>query len=320
MTTHLEILRAGIHTTIQDRGRPGYRALGVPASGALDAETLELVNALLGNPGNTGALELLYGGIAVRARNGALRFALGCATGRIERPDGSQHDVPAWHTAVLGDDETLTIDAPGRTAAAYLAVAGGFAIAPVLGSMSTYVAGSLGGWQGRPLQRGDRLPLAATNVARAGERMLTREHVPAAPSQLRVIAGPQHTRFRGDALDALIATPYRVTPSSNRTGLRLDGALLQHDEGHDLLSEGVATGSLQVPGTGLPVLLLADHPTVGGYPKIATVISADLAAAGRLRIGSDVRFTLVDAAAARAARIEADAARDARLAAIRNAG
>lgn len=319
MTVQLEILRAGIHTTIQDRGRPGYRALGVPGAGALDAETFELVNALLGNPANTGALELLYGGITVRARDGAVRFALGCATGRIERRDGSLHDVPAWHTAMLDSDETLTIAAPERTAAAYLAVAGGFTIAPVLGSVANYVAGNLGGWQGRALKRGDRLPLVATAIGRSRERLLTHEHVPTAPSQLRVIAGPQQTRFRREALDALIAAPYRVTPSSNRTGLRLDGALLPHDEGHDLLSEGVATGSLQVPGTGLPVLLLADHPTVGGYPKIATVITADLAAAGRLRIGSDVRFTLVNEVTARTALIEADAARKLRLAAIRNA-
>jgi UPF0271 protein len=119
---------------------------------------------------------------------------------------------------------------------------------------------------------------------------------------LRVIPGPQTAEFADDALDRLLSAPYRISPASNRSGLRLEGPALQHAAGHDLLSEGVATGSIQVPGSGQPVLLIGDHPTVGGYPKIATVISADWAAAGRLRIGSTVRFELADEAHASAAR------------------
>jgi UPF0271 protein len=114
--------------------------------------------------------------------------------------------------------------------------------------------------------------------------------------------GPQLEQFAGDALERLLSSTYRVTPASNRSGLRFEGAALEHVAGHDLLSEGVATGSIQVPGSGQPVLLIGDHPTVGGYPKIATIISADLPAAGRLRIGSPVRFELATEQQAASAR------------------
>lgn len=317
--TGLEVMRAGIHACIQDLGRPGHRDLGVPLSGALDPLTLELANALVGNPLGAGAIESLYGGLTLRARAGAVRFALGGTTGRIERRDGTLCDVPAWRSAVLDPDDTLTVAAPSNTAAAYVAIEGGFALAPALGSVATYVPGPFGGWQGRLLLRGDRLPLVATAPTPGHERMMTLTFEPTAPAVLRIMAGPQHARFVRGALDALTGSPYRVTPSSNRTGLRLDGAPLQHVAGHDLLSEGVATGSLQVPGSGQPVLLIADHPTVGGYPKIATVIGADLAAAGRLRIGASVRFALVDEHTANTARIAAHAERDALLASIRQA-
>lgn len=317
--THLEVLRAGIHAGVQDLGRPGHRDLGVPLSGALDPLTLELANALVGNPPGAGAIELLYGGITLCAREGAVRFAFGGTTGRLACHDGTLRDIPPWRSAVLGPDDTLTLAAPSNTAAAYLAIEGGFALAPVLGSVATYAPGQLGGWQGRLLLRGDRLPLVATAPTPGRERMMMHAFEPTAPALLRIMAGPQHARFVRGALDALTGSPYRVTPSSNRTGLRLDGALLQHAAGHDLLSEGVTTGSLQVPGSGQPVLLIADHPTVGGYPKIATVIGADLAAAGRLRIGASVRFALVDESHARIARIAASAERAALLASIRHA-
>lgn len=302
MSAALEVLRAGIHTTLQDAGRQGYRALGVPASGALDTVALRLANLVAGNDPDCAVLEMLYSGATVVAVGGSVRVAIGCAGGTIESDSGSGAPLPAWRSAVLAPGERLRIGAPSHTAAAYLAVEGGYDIAPVLGSVSTYVQGRLGGLHGRVLRAGDVLPLVRSDALAHAERELARPPGLAMPTVLRVMPGPQTDCFAADAMTRLVSAVYRVLPTSNRVGLRLDGPRLAHRHGHDLLSEGLATGSLQVPGSGLPMLLIGDHPTVGGYPKIATVISADLPAAGRLRIGTEVRFALVDAAAAKAAR------------------
>ena len=301
MTTTLRVVRAGIHATVQDAGRNGYRALGVPCSGALDAVALHLTNALVGNRADAAAIEMLYSGITFEVAGGNARIAVGGAASIIER-GGQAIALCAWESALVQAGDRVRVAAPTQTAAAYLAVEGGYAIADVLGSASTYVQGRLGGYEGRTLRAGDALALSQAQPQAECERRYAQPPGLVQPVTLRVMPGPQTEYFVADALARLLSSPYRVIPASNRSGLRLEGAALQHVAGHDLLSEGVATGSIQVPGSGQPVVLIGDHPTVGGYPKIATIISADLAAAGRLRIGSPVRFQLVNEAQAAAAR------------------
>jgi len=318
MTT-LRIVRAGIHATVQDAGRGGYRSLGVPGSGALDAVALQLANALVGNRADNGAIEMLYSGITVEVADGSARIAVGGASAIIERNGGSV-PLPAWQSALVHSGDRVRVAAPVHTTAAYLAVEGGYAIPEVLGSTSTYVQGRLGGYEGRALCTGDELALSEVQRQTQHERRYARPPELTQPATLRVMPGPQTEQFAAGALARLLSSPYRVTPASNRSGLRLEGAVLDHVRGHDLLSEGVATGSIQVPGSGQPVVLIGDHPTVGGYPKIATIISADLPAAGRLRIGSSVRFELADETQAAAAR---HALRDwiaAQLAALESVG
>lgn len=302
MTAMMRIVRPGIHATLQDAGRVSYRALGVPLSGALDPVALRLVNALLDNPANTAAIEMLYSGMTVELTAGTARVALAAASAEMERSGVASVRIPAWHSVLLRAGDRLRITAPADTAAAYLAVEGGYTVPTVLGSASTYVQGALGGHEGRALRAGDVLALAQSDALPRAERRYAVPPDLVQPSVLRAMPGPEVDHFADNALDRLISAPYRVTPSSNRSGLRLEGPRLDHAAGHDLLSEGVATGSIQVPGSGQPVILVADHPTVGGYPKIATVISADWAAAGRLRIGSAFRFDLVDEAEAASAR------------------
>jgi biotin-dependent carboxylase-like uncharacterized protein len=302
MSAALRIVRPGVLSTLQDGGRTGYRALGVPRSGALDAVALRLVNALLANSPGCAAIELLYGGPIVEASGGSVRIALACTCGLIEDGAGTARALPAWQTAVLRAGERLRIAAPATTAAAYLGVEGGYAVEPLLGSASTYLAGGLGGWHGRALRTGDMLPLVQAAATASREQRYRIAPDLRAPAVLEAMPGPQHEAFAPEAFEQLASAEYRMLPASNRTGLRLEGPRLAHRGGYDLLSEGVATGSLQVPGSGQPILLIGDHPTVGGYPKIATVISAACAAAGRLRIGGTVRFRLVDADEAAAAR------------------
>ena len=303
MTTAFVVRRAGICSTLQDLGRTGYRAYGVPASGALDATACRLVNLLVGNPASSATVEMLYSGLTLELQSGAARIAV-CGAEAVVRSGAGERVLEPWHSAFLDTGDTLRIGTVRESATAYLAVRGGFVMAPVLGSCATHLRAGLGGFEGRALQRGDVLPLHNYHVAGAEQR-LTRIPDLRAPAQLRVMLGPQAHRFERASVDRMLSSEYVVEPSSDRSGLRLEGPVLAHVGGHDTTSEAVATGSIQVPGSGKPVILIGDHPTVGGYPKVATIISADIPAAGRLRIGSRVRFIAIDEDAAAAARRQA---------------
>jgi biotin-dependent carboxylase-like uncharacterized protein len=191
-----------------------------------------------------------------------------------------------------GDVVQIALDR--QSACCYLAVEGGIAVPRVLGSASTYVRAALGGLNGRALQRDDVIPLAVGCVSERSEL-----RPPALPSEspdqpIRVVLGPQHKYFRKESLAALLDAEFRVSKDTDRMGMRLNGPLLRHRRGWDIVSDAVATGSIQVPGSGQPIVLLADHQTTGGYPKIATVISADLPRLGRCRPGDPLRFVSVE--------------------------
>ncbi len=302
MSAALVVRRAGICSSIQDLGREGYRAYGVPRSGALDPVALALANILVGNPRHTPAIEMLYAGVTLEAQARA-RVTVSAAGATIIRPGNpSPRAIPPWQSTIVEPGETLRVGLIRDTAAAYLAIEGGIDVPTVLGSASTYLRGELGGWHGRALVPGDALPLRLAEPASRPERRYPDAPTLRVPERLRVMLGPQAERFEKMSIQTLLTSEYTVSTRSDRSGLRLDGAQLHHTDGYDASSEGVATGSIQVPGNGTPVILIGDHPTVGGYPKIATIISADLAAAGRLRTGSRVRFTAVDEHAARIAR------------------
>ena len=185
-----------------------------------------------------------------------------------------------------------------QAACCYLAVAGGIAVPLVLGSAATYVRAQLGGFHGRSLQREDVLPLAMAQASE-GPELRVRAPLPAAREQpIRVVLGPQQEYFMPEAVTTLLSAEFRVSQDADRMGMRLNGPPLRHRNGWDIISDAIATGSIQVPGSGQPIVLLADHQTTGGYPKIATVISADLPVIGRCRPGDKLRFTSVTAEAA----------------------
>jgi biotin-dependent carboxylase-like uncharacterized protein len=179
----------------------------------------------------------------------------------------------------------------------------------VLGSLSTYTRAAIGGLEGRALRAGDAIPLKLAIAPEREERMLPALDL-APPKRFRVILGPQDDYFTQEGIAALLASTYTVTPASDRMGMRLTGPTIAHAKGYNIVSDGIAPGSIQVPGNGLPIVLLADRQTTGGYPKIATVISADLPALGRLVPGAQVAFGAVDIEAAEAAarRLAADLA------------
>ena len=265
----IEVLSPGLLTTIQDLGRPGWASIGVPPSGAVDRESLELGNVLVGNPPGAAALEATLVGPRLVFRTRTL-IAL---TGAVRTPRTAE---------VEGELDVGELVGGAR---AYLCVRGGIEVDPVLGSRSTDLLTGLGS---KPLRPGDVLAVGADPGRPPAERRPPERQ----PGPLRVVPGPRDDWFEPDALTALTTAEWRVTPAANRVGIRLAGLTLDRVRTEELLSEGLVTGAIQVPPNGQPILLLNDHPTTGGYPVIAVVAEDDLCRAGQLRPGDTVRFEL----------------------------
>ena len=305
MTATLKIIDPGLHTTIQDRGRLGFQSAGVPVSGALDPDSLGIANALVGNSPGEAALEIRYSGPTILINLDQALIALtGTSTSLAISSDGVSRSLPSYRSIRVKRGSRIALPALGDSATAYIAIAGGFEIASVLGSCSTYVRGGFGGFRGRSLQAGDEIPLRSESAGERDELVLNTPPVLTLPSPVRAVAGPQSGHFTGEALEIFTSSDWRIGEKVDRMGMRLEGPRLGHRHGHDIVSDGIVTGSIQVPGTGHPIILLADRQTTGGYPKIATVISSDLGAIGRARIGDILRFHMVTAAEAQIVREE----------------
>jgi biotin-dependent carboxylase-like uncharacterized protein len=307
----LRIISPGLSTTIQDLGRPGFQRFGVSVGGALDMVALQAANMLVGNPANTGALEALYVGptFAIEAHDARLAFVGAQAAIEIlstaEAAGGMT--VAPMQSVRVRRGQVVRVGSLKNGASLYIAVEGGFAVAPVLGSVATDSRGRIGGWQGGALRAGDVLPLRCAVASEREEygfeglQLTTLRH-------FRAVPGPQSDYFCDGEIERFFAGEFTIGAGSNRMGLRLEGHPLRHRGGFDIASDAVVSGSIQVPGNGQPIVLLADRQTTGGYPKIATVISADLPALGRLPIGAKATFTPATLEAAAAARRELFAA------------
>lgn len=293
MSEGLRVVAPGLCTTVQDLGRVGYQRLGVPLSGALDAVSLRLANALLGNPPGTAALEILLTGPSLEVTVARARVALGGPGARLLIGDEPARAVPAWQSVSLRRGERFRVMLGAPSACGYLAVEGGLRVPLVLGSASTFLAAELGGFAGRALRPGDIVPLALAEAPVRAELRLPDPPGPTGDRPIRVILGPQQDSFTDEAIADLLGAGFRISPNADRMGMRLDGPRLRHRAGWDIVSDAIATGAIQVPGSGQPVILLADHQTTGGYPKIATVVSADLPLLGRRRPGDALGFVAV---------------------------
>ncbi|MEM6489230.1 MAG: biotin-dependent carboxyltransferase family protein [Pseudomonadota bacterium] len=319
----LRVLDPGLVTTVQDRGRPGYQRVGIPPAGALDTEALALANALAGAPADAAALECRFLGPTLEAEGAAVRVALAGATARgtVTRTDGTSAPFEGWRSLILAPGDRLGLGALGPSATAYLAVSGGLALAPVMGSRSTLMRARLGGIDGRALRVGDRLAAGALpDPADRAERGLEPPRGWLSDAPIRVVLGPQDDHFTPEAVAAFLGSVWRISGKADRMGLRLEGPTLQHHtapgRGADIVSDGIVTGAVQVPGSGQPILLLADRQTSGGYAKIAAAISADLPRLGRLGPGRTLRFEAVDTGTAAALAAEARAHLQALIGAI----
>jgi biotin-dependent carboxylase-like uncharacterized protein len=272
----IEVLSPGPLATVQDLGRPGHAALGVGRSGAVDRHAFRLANRLVGNREDAAAIELTLGGFAARF-HGAARVALA----------GAPCAGVAMHAPIYLDaGEELRVGPPAAGVRTYLAVAGGIAVDPLLGSRSTDTLSGLGP---APLEVGDRLPVGEPHGEAPGVDVAP-VPPPAREPVLRILPGPREDWFTVAALDRLVDEPWTVTPRSDRIGMRLDGPPLERRGEAELPSEGMVEGALQVPPDGRPVLFLADHPVTGGYPVIAVVREEDVPLAAQSRPGVRLRF------------------------------
>lgn len=298
--TSLRVLAAGPLTTVQDLGRPAFQDRGVPAAGVMDAEALRLGNALVGNPEGFAGLEITLGGFRAHIR-GPLRFAVTGVCPEI-RLDG--RPMPSWTRITASAGAVLEIDAGPRGSRQYFCPAGGIDVPVVLGSRSTYSRGGFGGFHGRALKTGDVVsigPMPADREPLDGPVALPPELRPAyveSPT-LRAVPGPQEDALTPASLESLFGAEFTVSARSDRMGIMLDGPALTHRTGPDIVSDGVAFGSIQVPGSGKPFVLMADRPTTGGYVKPATVISVDLPLLAQLGPGQRLRFRAVSVEEAR---------------------
>lgn len=300
MADHLLVERGGLFSTLQDFGRFGYQRFGISASGAMDTVSMRIANALVGNAPGAAVVEMTMLGLAATVVAEGCRVAVAGGEFAV-----SINGRPAemWLSHDLARRDRLEVGAARAGMRGYLAVAGGFAVPPTLGSLSTHSRSGIGGLDGRALRDGDRLPLAHA-TASGPPLALDLADRPRTDGPLRVVLGPQQDAFTPAGIETFLGSVYTVTAKADRMGCQLDGPKIEHARGFNIVSDGIMNGSIQVPGQGTPIVLLADRQSTGGYPKIATVIGPDLHLLGQRRPGDEVRFqrVTIDEAEAIAAR------------------
>lgn len=287
----LRVKSPGLFTTVQDRGRIACRDMGVPTSGVLDADAFRLANALVGNDPGCAVLECIGIGPDLEAVDGPVRLALiGEAAAAVVRTDGARLQLPAGQSATLFPGDVLSVGTLGAFCLS-LGVEGGIDVPVVLGSRATYARGGFGGYSGRALRTGDVVPIGVEAAERPERRLTMEWRLPDTP--IRVVLGPQDDAFTPEGIATFLHEAYAVSNNADRMGFRFEGPAIAHVKSADIVSDGAVDGSIQVPGAGNPIVLLADGQSVGGYTKIATVISTDLPRLVRRRPGEAVRFAAV---------------------------
>ena len=285
----LRVIQAGPYSTVQDAGRFGSQRFGISPAGAADPVLLAIANALVGNPAHAAAIESTLMGDAYEVTAESARIAV---AGDVALKIDGEAAEP-WRSYRLARGQKLRVGACRRGLRFYVAVEGGIAVAPVLASRSTHVRTGIGGIEGRRLKSGDLLPLAQDSVmARDGVRFDPAK-LPVAPERLRVVLGPQDDYFTADGIATFLGSDYTVARDADRMGCRLEGPAIQHAKGHNIISDGIPLGGIQVPGNGQPIVLMRDRQTTGGYPKIACMIGSDVAHLAQKRPGEAVRFVAI---------------------------
>lgn len=309
----ITVLNPGLLTTVQDQGRIGYQQFGVSVSGVMDPRSASLANILVGNDEKEAVLECTMMGPHLQF-NQANCIAI---TGGDLMPTLDGKPIPNYTAVKVEAGQVLKFTMPKTGCRAFIAFAGGLDIPEVMGSRSTYMKAKIGGVEGRKLAKDDVIGFRApkAELKNMNFRSMASEFVPRKEYTVRVVLGPQDDYFTDAGIQTFLSEVYSVTAEFDRMGCRLEGAVIQHKEGGDIISDGIAFGAIQVPSSGQPIIMLGDRQTTGGYTKIANVISADFRILAQLKQGDKVRFEKVSVKAAQDALLTQRAA----LKTIRNA-
>ena len=309
----ITVLNPGLLTTVQDQGRIGYQQFGVSVSGVMDPRSASLANILVGNDEKEAVLECTMMGPQLQF-NKANCIAI---TGGDLMPTLDGKPIPNYTAVKVEAGQVLKFTMPKTGCRAFIAFAGGLDIPEVMGSRSTYMKAKIGGVEGRKLAKGDVIGFRApkAELKNMNFRSMASEFVPRKEYTVRVVLGPQDDYFTDAGIETFLTQVYSVTAEFDRMGCRLEGAVIQHKDGGDIISDGIAFGAIQVPSSGQPIIMLGDRQTTGGYTKIANVISADFRILAQLKQGDKVRFEKVSVKAAQDALLTQRAA----LKTIRNA-
>ncbi len=309
----ITVLNPGLLTTVQDQGRIGYQQFGVSVSGVMDPRSASLANILVGNDEKEAVLECTMMGPHLQFDK-ANCIAI---TGGDLMPTLDGKPIPNYTAVKVEAGQVLKFTMPKTGCRAFIAFAGGLDIPEVMGSRSTYMKAKIGGVEGRKLAKGDVIGFRApkAELKNMNFRSMASEFVPRKEYTVRVVLGPQDDYFTDAGIETFLSQVYTVTAEFDRMGCRLEGAAIQHKDGGDIISDGIAFGAIQVPSSGQPIIMLGDRQTTGGYTKIANVISADFRILAQLKQGDKVRFEKVSVKAAQDALLTQRAA----LKTIRNA-
>jgi biotin-dependent carboxylase-like uncharacterized protein len=289
----LVVVSPGPLSTLQDSGRWGHLRNGVTPAGAMDMIALAAANLLVGNPPGEAAIEFTLAGDTLELDAEGARVAI---AGDVALTVAGVA-ASSWRSFALRRGERIQVGALRRGARGYLAVAGGFSTPLELGSRSTHVRSGLGGG---PLRAGDRLPIARDKAPAGADVAIDPDALPYLDGAIRVVLGPQDDRFTAEGIATFLSGEYALTAEADRMGYRLDGPEIEHRDGFNTISDTILTGSIQVPGTRKPIVLMADRQTTGGYPKIATTATASLPSLAQMKPGDRLRFAAVGVAEARA--------------------
>jgi len=287
----IKVIKPGMYTTIQDLGRYNYQKSGMPVAGAMDAFSLKTANILAGNMEGEACFEATLMGPELMFDCDTY-IAL---TGADLSPKVNGKEIAMWSTVRISKGDVLSFGTIKSGCRCYIAVHGGLDVPVVMGSKSTYVRGKIGGYEGRILKAGDVIKIGNASIGAPSLIRLPQEFIPVYKNELtvRAVPGPQDDYFTEEGINTFISSEYKVTNEADRMGYRLEGPKIAHKKGADIISDGITMGSVQVPGHGFPIVMMADRQTTGGYTKIATVITPDIDYVGQLKPGDKLRFKFV---------------------------
>lgn len=288
----IKVIKPGLMTTVQDNGRWGYQAFGMPVAGAMDNIALKVANMLLGNDENQAVLEFTMMG-------GEYEFEQDCfvaITGADMSATLDGKTVANWSAFAVSAGSVLNFTFAVSGCRAYLAISGGLDVPVVLGSRSTHTRSKVGGLEGRALKSGDILKTLPCDLTKCRAQILPTDLIPEIPSviKLRIILGPQEEDFTPLGIETLFTAEYKITNEADRMGYRMEGSMVEHATKPDIVSDALCQGAVQIPGHGMPIIMMADRQTTGGYTKIGTVISSDLRLLAQAKPGDTVTFVEVD--------------------------